>query len=77
MVAEVSVFGVRDDILGEAIKAVVVLKSGCNADEKDIQTHSNRGLPTHKVPKFVVFREIIPRKASGKVDKQALMNPNL
>ena len=76
-VAEVSVFGIRDDVLGEAIKAVIVLRPGCRSDEKDIQTHCSRGLPVHKVPKFVVFRDIIPRQASGKVDKQALMNQNL
>lgn len=77
IVAEVSVFGVRDEILGEAIHAVVVLKPGYTADEKEIQTHCTQGLPSHKVPKFIVFREIIPKKASGKVDKQALINLNL
>ena len=77
MVAEVLVFGTKDDVLGEAIKAVIVLKPGCSSGEKDIQTHCSRGLPAHKVPKFVEFRDIIPRQVSGKIDKQALMKQNL
>ncbi len=71
-VAEATVFGVDDDILGEAVKAAVVLKPDCVADEKEIQSHCQKTLAVHKVPRFVVFMEELPKLQSGKVNKLAL-----
>lgn len=72
MVAEATVFGVADDVLGEAIKAAVVLKPGCAADEKEIQGHCQKTLAVHKIPKHVVFLSELPKLQSGKVNKLAL-----
>jgi acyl-coenzyme A synthetase/AMP-(fatty) acid ligase len=71
-VAEATVFGVADDVLGEAIKAAVVLKPGCEADEKEIQGHCQKTLAVHKVPKHVVFMSELPKLQSGKVNKLIL-----
>jgi len=73
-VAEATVFGVADDILGEAIKAAVVLKPGCIADEKEIQSHCQQTLAVHKVPRFVVFMTELPKLQSGKVNKLVLQH---
>ncbi len=71
-VLEVAVIGVKDDILGEAIKAVVVLKEGQQADAKEIQEHCRTKLAPHKVPKHVEFVAALPKYQSGKVNKLAL-----
>lgn len=71
-VAEATVFGVADDVLGEAVKAAVVLKPGCEADEKEIQSHCQQTLAVHKVPRFVVFMTELPKLQSGKVNKLVL-----
>jgi acyl-CoA synthetase (AMP-forming)/AMP-acid ligase II len=68
-VAEAAVFGVPDDILGEAIQAVVVLRSGCTADEKLIQGWCQKSLPPYKVPRGITFTESLPKYQSGKVNK--------
>ena len=69
---EVSIIGVPDDLLGEAVKAIVVLKKGQTAEPKDVQDHCKRHLAPHKAPKHVVFVDEMPKKQSGKVDKQLL-----
>ncbi len=71
-VAEVAVFGVPDNILGEAIKAVIVTKNGGTLSEKDIQTHCQKTLAVHKIPRFVVFVDSLPKLQSGKVNKLLL-----
>ncbi len=76
-ILEVAVFGVPDDLLGEAIKAVVVLKSGARADKKEIQAHCKRYLAPHKAPKYVLFMEELPKYQSGKVNKPLLASQSV
>jgi long-chain acyl-CoA synthetase len=71
-VAEAAVFGVPDEILGEAIQAVVVLRPGCQADDKQIQGWCQKGLAQFKVPRAVTFVESLPKHQSGKVNKLAV-----
>ncbi|RKX27299.1 MAG: AMP-dependent synthetase [Candidatus Zixiibacteriota bacterium] len=73
-ILEASVFGVPDELLGEAIKAVVVLKKNAQANAKQIQDHCKTQLALHKAPKHIVFTESLPKLESGKINKQALVN---
>jgi len=73
-ILEAAVFGVPDELLGEAIKAVVVLKKDVEVSAKQIQDHCKTLLAIHKAPKHVVFTESLPKLESGKIDKQALAN---
>lgn len=71
-VQEVAIVGAPDNILGEAIRAVIVLKEGFSADPKEIQDHCRIGLAMHKVPKYVEFVKSLPKHQSGKINKLAL-----
>ncbi len=73
-ILETAVFGVEDDVLGEAVKAIVVFKEGQSADAREIQTFCRARLAEHKVPKIIEFMESLPKRKSGKVDKLALKN---
>jgi acyl-CoA synthetase (AMP-forming)/AMP-acid ligase II len=67
-VIEVAVIGTPDDILGEAIKAFIVLsKDALKIDEKYIIEYCRDKLSSYKVPKYVVFLDGLPKNSSGKV----------
>jgi long-chain acyl-CoA synthetase len=66
-VHEVCVVSIEDVILGEAIRAVVVLKPGYVVDAKKIQRHCHTKLASFKIPKEVVFVDDLPKTNSGKV----------
>jgi acyl-CoA synthetase (AMP-forming)/AMP-acid ligase II len=68
-VVESAVIGVPDEILGEALKAVIVLKQSAKTTEKDIIKHCRMNLPSFKVPKIVEFAETLPKTSSGKIKK--------
>jgi acyl-CoA synthetase (AMP-forming)/AMP-acid ligase II len=73
-VLEVAVFGVEDSVLGEAVKAVIVLNNGQQAESKEITDFCRAKLATHKVPKFIEFVKALPKQKSGKIDKIKLKN---
>jgi len=73
-VLEAAVFGVADDLLGEAVKATIVLKDAQTADIREIQTFCRARLAEHKVPKIIEFMDALPKHKSGKVNKLALKN---
>jgi acyl-CoA synthetase (AMP-forming)/AMP-acid ligase II len=67
-VIEVAVIGTPDDILGEAIKAFIVLNNeALKIDEKYIIEYCKDRLPSYKVPKYVVLLDGLPKNSSGKV----------
>ncbi|AKN29608.1 AMP-dependent synthetase [Clostridium carboxidivorans P7] len=67
-IVECAVIGVEDDILGEAVKAFVVLKSSnCTIDSKFIIKYCSDRLPRFKVPKYIEFLKTLPKNSSGKV----------
>ena len=71
-VAEAVVVGIPDEILGEAIKAMVVLKEGAFLSEEQILKHCAQNLEDFMVPRVVEFRSALPKTESGKIKKSAL-----
>ncbi len=71
-VQEAAVVGTADDILGEAIRAVIALKDGVQCDPDEIRNHCRTLLATHKVPQYVIFLDSLPKTQAGKINKQAL-----
>ena len=68
-VHEVAVVGVEDEILGEAIKACIVLKKDQTCTEKDILRHCKKNLPAFKIPHQITFMVELPKTVTGKIKK--------
>ncbi len=62
------VIGVPDDKWGHAVTAVVALRSGLTASERDIITAAKQRLAAYKAPKRVVFVEAVKRAPNAKAD---------
>ena len=71
-VLEAAVIGEDDPIMGQVVKAVVVLERGTKLPVADIKNHCTDNLASFKVPQSVDFIGHLPRNPSGKVMKRLL-----
>jgi long-chain acyl-CoA synthetase len=71
-VRDAAVLGVTDKSMRETVKAFVILEEGESAEQKEIIDFCKEHLSPYKVPKFVEFRESLPKSATGKVLKKEL-----
>ena len=71
-VAEVAVYGIPDDVSGEAVAAAVTPGEGISLTAVQIQRHCREHLEAYMVPKVVDIRATLPTTTSGKVSRRAL-----
>jgi fatty-acyl-CoA synthase len=71
-VLECALIGVPDEKWGEIGLMVTVLEVDHTATERELREHCYSHLARYKVPKKVVFTDILPRSAYGKVEKVKL-----
>jgi fatty-acyl-CoA synthase len=68
-VLDVSIVGVPDTIMGEAVMAFVIPKDGAPLQPEEIVAFARGKIATFKVPKYVEIVERFPLTGSGKVQK--------
>ena len=71
-VAQVVCFGMPHAKLGEEVAAVVVLKEGAQATDREIQDFVSKRAADYKVPKKILFMDEIPKGATGKLQRIGL-----
>lgn len=71
-VADVAVFGVPDEDLGEVLAAHVQLRDGARLTGDDIRAHVAARLARYKTPRIVAFVDSLPREDTGKLFKRRL-----
>jgi acyl-CoA synthetase (AMP-forming)/AMP-acid ligase II len=69
-VSEAAVIGIPDPVWVERVHALVVLKPGAAATEKEIITFCKAHLASYKAPKSVEFPESLPKNPQGKILKK-------
>ena len=70
-VVECAAIGVPDDKQGEAIK-VFVVKSDPTVNEEDVARFCRQNLTGYKVPKYIEFRDELPKTNVGKILRREL-----
>jgi fatty-acyl-CoA synthase len=71
-VAEAAVVGVPDPVLGEAVAAWVVVKSGARLTPDELRAFCQGQIAHFKIPKYIEIVDSLPRTVTGKVRKQVL-----
>ncbi len=71
-VAQVVCFGMPHAKLGEEVAAVVVLREGQAATERELQDFVGKRAADFKVPKKILFMDEIPKGATGKLQRIGL-----
>ncbi len=72
LIVEVAVIGVADEYRGETVKAFVVLKTEAEITADAIIAFCRDKLAPFKVPKYVEFRDSLPKSSIGKILKRVL-----
>ena len=74
-VAECAVVGVLDSDRGNIVEAHIVLSSdatGSDALVEDLKSHVKATIAPYKYPRSIVFRDALPKTATGKVQRFAI-----
>ena len=71
-VAQVVTFAIPHEKLGEDVGAVVVLREGSQATERELRDFIGKRLADYKVPRKILFMEEIPKGATGKLQRIGL-----
>jgi len=74
-VHDCAVFGIPDDVLGEALAAVVEPEPGVDLSADQVTAWLRQRQADYKTPRLIEFRADLPREDSGKMFKRKLREP--
>ncbi|MGE5122967.1 MAG: long-chain-fatty-acid--CoA ligase [Acidobacteriaceae bacterium] len=76
-VLEAAAVGVPEAEKGERVKVFIVLKPGQAASEEEIIAFCKHNLAPYKVPKYVEFRQQLPKTLVGKILRRELVKQEI
>jgi long-chain acyl-CoA synthetase len=71
-IKEVAVVGKKDKSRGEVPVAFIVLRKDCSAQDREIIDYCKGRLANYKIPRWIEFREDLPKTPTGKILKRKL-----
>jgi long-chain acyl-CoA synthetase len=74
-VEETAVIGVPDELWGESVKALVVIREGVTISEQELIEFCRNNMTSYKKPKTIEFVTSLPRNTYGKINRRALRQP--
>ena len=77
LVKEAAVVAIEDDMVGNRLRAYVVLSDPGGVSEKELMTFCSRHLPKYMLPEAIDFCDVLPKTSSGKIDRPALVQRHL
>jgi amino acid adenylation domain-containing protein len=72
-VKETAAVAIPDELVGNRIRAFVVLAPDSQLTAKDLETFCARIVPKYMLPERIEFRGELPKTSSGKIDRTALL----
>lgn len=72
-IKEAAVIGIIDEHKGEVPKGFLVLQDGLQATEHEFIQYLRQRLAPYKIPKYIEFRDSLPKNATGKILKRVLV----
>jgi 3-oxocholest-4-en-26-oate---CoA ligase len=70
-VFDVAVVGTPHDRWGQQVTALVALREGASTSAEDLREHAKTLISNYKVPKEILFVDVVPRTPVSKVDYPA------
>lgn len=71
-IQDAAVFGIPDEVFGEALFAAIVPHPGQRLDADEVIAHCRKFIGGYKVPRRIAVLDELPRSAVGKVQKDKL-----
>jgi acyl-CoA synthetase (AMP-forming)/AMP-acid ligase II len=72
-IREAAVAGIPHPVLGEDVAAWIVRVEGAEVDTEKLRSFLSERLSDYKIPRKIAFIDELPRNATGKVVKRALV----
>jgi len=71
-IQQAAAFAIPHPTLGEDIAAIVVIRNGMTATEKEIRLFATEYMAYYKIPSKIIFSDEIPKGPTGKVQRVGL-----